>query len=134
MQCLCATTDLISHFCEENINERSKIKEEKNEKNNINIIETKNKIRKETDIKKKNTVILPKNLTQKINFIDNNQKNIGILELFRNFIQGTRQLKQPLYDPSLIYNKAIAQCPHFRAHSQQDAQELLRFFLGFISY
>lgn len=56
-------------------------------------------------------------------------KNRGINECFADFLKEARQMNGGFYDPTQIFNKMASMFHQFRGHSQQDAQEFLRFFL-----
>ena len=56
----------------------------------------------------------------------------SINEEFRLFLCNSRKAMPAIYDPSPLFNKLSSISSRFRGHAQQDAQEFLRFFLGFL--
>lgn len=132
MQCLNATTELTIFYLNDENFKSSELFENLPIKN------------QEPEILKANKKPEIMKINFKNNIISTNEKNffkkplkpavkpslMNINETFKRFLKGAREANPKLYDPSELYNKMGSLYSQFRGHSQQDAQEFLRFFLG----
>ena len=128
MQCLNATRELTSYYLNEDnfkpmqIIEKNEMLPEKTELLKKILIKFDEKSKNNSKRKVKLPLVKPA--------IPAIPKISNINEGLRQFLSESRKVNPCLYDPSPLYNRVSSMSSRFRGHSQQDAYEFLRFFLG----
>ena len=132
MQCLNVTTELTSFYLNDENYKKGEILENPQIQPQEAELLKNNKKKSETLKVNSKNVFTILNLRKPIIVQKpvNKPPFMNINETFRKFLKETREANPKLYDPSELYNKMGSLYSQFRGHSQQDAQEFLRFFLG----